>query len=63
MNDLEELYKDIDTINHCKVLYQFASGEYSQCAAGDVYLTPFTIDPVNSDIKIGGETYEIHLNN
>ncbi len=58
INDLEELYKDMDTINNCKVLYEFGSNQYAQCAAGDIFITSFTINE-NTQVKVGGEVYNI----
>ncbi len=60
INDLEELYIDIHTINNCKVLYEFGSNQYAQCAAGDIFIPSFTIDK-NTQVKVGGEVYSIGL--
>ena len=60
VTDLEELYQDVNTINNCKVMYQFASNQYAQCAAGDIFIPPFTINE-NSVVKVAGDSYYIGL--
>ena len=60
ISDLEELYQDMNTINNCKVLYEFGSNQYAQCAAGDIFIPSFTIDE-NTQVKVGGEVYGMGL--
>ena len=56
ITDIAELHHDINTINNCKVMYQFGSHQYAQCAAGDIFIPPFTINE-NSVLKVAGDTY------
>lgn len=56
IDDLEEFYKDMSTINNCKVMYEFGSKGYAQCAAGDIFVTPFTVSE-NTSVNVAGESY------
>lgn len=59
-NDLENLYSEAKTMNNCKVLYEFSSNQYAQCAAGDIFIPSFTTDSY-TQVKIAGETYGIGI--
>ena len=58
--DLENLYFEAKTMNNCKVLYEFSSNQYAQCAAGDIFVPSFTTDSY-TQVKIAGETYGIGI--
>ncbi len=62
INDLKDFYHEMNTINNCKVMYEFGSSHYAQCAAGDIFITPFTVAET-TNVKVAGEMYDVGVEN